>query len=406
VLIDKLREMAVANTLQYGENILVEQLVVRLCDVKQHYTQIGGKRPFGVSLLYAGWDCHHGFQLYQSDPSGNYGGWRATCIGKGHQNAISMLKQEYKDEEMTLDKAKDLAMKVLSKTMDAKIGVDKLEMAELTLVQGRPVLRMFDETERKRLIENKTKRPGDDEVLESGMTMTEIMDERKEYVKNIGIEYRFGCYEEKRADSCQLLGEYFEAVQTDFKAAFDVFRSNCEQRQFPRSCFKYGQYLAAGKECEPSFKQAISPLRMSCDGGLYKGCRVLALILWNGESDRLPDSEQAEQLMQRAAELGDHEASWILSTWYMGSLAKLKREKTVRSDHKMGALSRDMEKALSYGLKACDEGNIYQSCLNVSRMYRLGDGIPKDENKAKQYNARAKELHRMLKKGWNAGFTG
>ena len=40
-----------------------------------------GLRPFGVSLLYMGWDRHHGFQLYQSDPSGNYGGWMATCIG-------------------------------------------------------------------------------------------------------------------------------------------------------------------------------------------------------------------------------------------------------------------------------------------------------------------------------------
>lgn len=40
-----------------------------------------GRRPFGVSLLYAGWDKHYGFQLYQSDPSGNYGGWKATCIG-------------------------------------------------------------------------------------------------------------------------------------------------------------------------------------------------------------------------------------------------------------------------------------------------------------------------------------
>lgn len=38
-------------------------------------------RPFGVSLLYMGWDKHYGFQLYQSDPSGNYGGWKATCIG-------------------------------------------------------------------------------------------------------------------------------------------------------------------------------------------------------------------------------------------------------------------------------------------------------------------------------------
>jgi 20S proteasome alpha/beta subunit len=29
-----------------------------------------GQRPFGVSFLFAGWDDHHKFQLYQSDPSG------------------------------------------------------------------------------------------------------------------------------------------------------------------------------------------------------------------------------------------------------------------------------------------------------------------------------------------------
>lgn len=44
-----------------------------------------GKRPFGVSLLYMGWDEHFGYQLYQSDPSGNYTGWKATCIGNNHQ---------------------------------------------------------------------------------------------------------------------------------------------------------------------------------------------------------------------------------------------------------------------------------------------------------------------------------
>jgi hypothetical protein len=47
----------------------------------QGYTQFGGLRPFGVSFLFAGWDAVHGFQLYQSDPSGNYGGWKATSIG-------------------------------------------------------------------------------------------------------------------------------------------------------------------------------------------------------------------------------------------------------------------------------------------------------------------------------------
>ncbi|KAL3077104.1 hypothetical protein niasHS_013093 [Heterodera schachtii] len=152
VLVDKLREMAVMNTLDFGENIPVEQLVIRLCNTKQHYTQVGGKRPYGVSLLYAGWDTHHGFQLYQSDPSGNYGGWKATCIGKGHQNALSILKQEYKDEDMTLEKAKDLAMKVLSKTIEAKMLPEQLEMAQLTLDEkGRPELRVLEEAERKQL---------------------------------------------------------------------------------------------------------------------------------------------------------------------------------------------------------------------------------------------------------------
>jgi len=34
-----------------------------------------------------GWDKHYGYQLYQSDPSGNYGGWKATCIG--NNSAVS-----------------------------------------------------------------------------------------------------------------------------------------------------------------------------------------------------------------------------------------------------------------------------------------------------------------------------
>ena len=47
-----------------------EQLVSFVCDIKQAYTQYGGKRPFGVSILYMGWDKELGYQLYQSDPSG------------------------------------------------------------------------------------------------------------------------------------------------------------------------------------------------------------------------------------------------------------------------------------------------------------------------------------------------
>jgi len=95
----------------YQEPIPVEQLVQRLCDLKQGYTQFGGLRPFGVSFLFAGWDRHYGFQLYQSDPSGNYGGWKATAIGANSTAAQSILKTDYQDD-ISLKDALKLTVKV------------------------------------------------------------------------------------------------------------------------------------------------------------------------------------------------------------------------------------------------------------------------------------------------------
>ncbi|KAI8823535.1 proteasome subunit alpha type-4 [Fimicolochytrium jonesii] len=124
----------------YNEAIPVEQLVQKLCDLKQGYTQYGGLRPYGVSFLYGGYDNDHGFQLYHSDPSGNYSGWKATCIGAKSTNAQSILKQDYK-EDMTLKEAKCLAIKVLNKTMDTtNMGSDKLEFATLHLGTGGKVI--------------------------------------------------------------------------------------------------------------------------------------------------------------------------------------------------------------------------------------------------------------------------
>lgn len=84
-----------------------------------------GLRPFGVSILYAGYDVHHQFQLYLSDPSGNYSGWKATCIGANNGTAQSLLKQEYKDD-ISMEDAIALVLKVMSKTMDSTtLGSEK-----------------------------------------------------------------------------------------------------------------------------------------------------------------------------------------------------------------------------------------------------------------------------------------
>eukprot|EP00249_Psilotum_nudum_P030402 c42999_g1_i1 orf=421-1173(-) len=133
ILINTARLQAQRYCFAYQEPIPVEQLVQSLCDTKQGYTQFGGLRPFGVSFLFAGFDKNFGFQLYMSDPSGNFGGWKAAAIGANNQAAQSMLKQDYKDE-ITSDEAVQLSLKVLSKTMDStSLSSEKLELAVVSL---------------------------------------------------------------------------------------------------------------------------------------------------------------------------------------------------------------------------------------------------------------------------------
>ena len=67
--------------------------------------------------MYAGYDHLHGFQLYNSDPSGNFFAWKANATGKGGVNALSTLKTDY-DENMSLQDAISLTAKVICKTLD------------------------------------------------------------------------------------------------------------------------------------------------------------------------------------------------------------------------------------------------------------------------------------------------
>lgn len=132
ILINYARQAAQQYLLTYNQEIPCEQLVRRLCDLKQGYTQHGGLRPFGVSFIYAGYDAQRQFQLYQSNPSGNYGGWKATSVGANNASAQSLLKQDY-NEDCNLKDACGLAVKVLSKTMDSTKLTSEKSMLYLVL---------------------------------------------------------------------------------------------------------------------------------------------------------------------------------------------------------------------------------------------------------------------------------
>lgn len=127
----------------YNNDIPVASMVRNVCNLKQGYTQHGGLRPFGVSFLFAGYDDRLGFQLYSSNPSGNYSGWLATSVGGNNSNAQTILKQEYKDD-LDLEGALKLALQVLSKTTDsAKLATEKIEVATISLHDGKVCQKIY-----------------------------------------------------------------------------------------------------------------------------------------------------------------------------------------------------------------------------------------------------------------------
>ncbi|XP_062211430.1 proteasome subunit alpha type-2-like isoform X1 [Phragmites australis] len=67
----------------------------------QEFTQCGGVRPCGVSVLIAGYD-DNGPPLYQVGPSGSYFSWKPSAMGKNVSNAKMFLEKRY-TEDMELD---------------------------------------------------------------------------------------------------------------------------------------------------------------------------------------------------------------------------------------------------------------------------------------------------------------
>lgn len=127
VLVRKGRKKAQEYYRFYKDPIPVSQLVRELAYVMQEFTQSGGVRPFGVSLLVAGFDKLGGAQLYQVDPSGSYFAWKATAIGKNMNNAKSFLEKRYA-EDIELEDAVHRAIMTLKEGFEGEMTHQNIEI--------------------------------------------------------------------------------------------------------------------------------------------------------------------------------------------------------------------------------------------------------------------------------------
>jgi len=126
VLIERAQLLAQQYRITYDSPIDVLNIVKEISNVKQVYTQLGGARPFGVSILFAGID-EDGPKLFMTDVTGMYYQYKATAIGEAETQIKDTLIKSYKEGVITVDQGIRLGLEALKKALGKDFGIEKID---------------------------------------------------------------------------------------------------------------------------------------------------------------------------------------------------------------------------------------------------------------------------------------
>jgi proteasome alpha subunit len=135
VLINQARIYAQSNRLTYDEPINIDVLSNKVAEIKGQYTQHGGVRPFGVSMIFGGVDMQ-GSKIFQTDPSGACWKYMGISIGSESETVNAILETKI-NPNFTLDQSIQLAIECLSQVIEGKVDSHKIKIAVIPAVTAR-----------------------------------------------------------------------------------------------------------------------------------------------------------------------------------------------------------------------------------------------------------------------------
>ncbi len=127
ILIERAQVLSQQHKVTYDGEIDLQSLVKEICNVKQAYTQYGGARPFGVSIIFAGIDNNEP-KLFLTDVTGIFFEYKATAIGEGETELKSILDKEYK-ETLTVEDGIKLGVRALKKVLGKEFDLERIDGA-------------------------------------------------------------------------------------------------------------------------------------------------------------------------------------------------------------------------------------------------------------------------------------
>ncbi|MGD9275884.1 MAG: archaeal proteasome endopeptidase complex subunit alpha [Candidatus Pacearchaeota archaeon] len=129
VLIERAQVQAQQHRVTYDSPIEPELIIKDISNVKQQFSQYGGARPFGVSLMVAGINGSKA-ELFTSDITGNYLSYHANAIGENDEKIKEKLREKYK-QDLTMKKGAKLIIDILKEMQGTKFDLNRLELAYL-----------------------------------------------------------------------------------------------------------------------------------------------------------------------------------------------------------------------------------------------------------------------------------
>jgi proteasome alpha subunit len=127
VLIEKAQVLSQQHRVTYDSPVEPELIVKDISNIKQQFSQYGGARPFGVSMMVAGINGKKP-ELYTSDVTGNYLGYKANAIGEDDEKLKEKLREKYTDD-LDIKKGVKLALDIFKEIQGTKFNISKFELA-------------------------------------------------------------------------------------------------------------------------------------------------------------------------------------------------------------------------------------------------------------------------------------
>jgi proteasome alpha subunit len=133
VLIDQAQLLAQQNRVTFGSPIEPIAVIRMIADRKQAFTQYGGARPYGVSLMVGGVNKGKS-HLFASDVTGNYFTYKANAIGENDEKIKEILRKDYR-EGMTIEEGIKFGLKIFKDLLEKNFDVSRFEVGFIKIAE-------------------------------------------------------------------------------------------------------------------------------------------------------------------------------------------------------------------------------------------------------------------------------